>query len=264
MPGDEKSGSGVKSIQNYSHIQGKLARLNAAITEGLRNDQLKREKGTTKPRLGAYTSSTVSTTFTTTTTTTSITTVTTTVTTTTPKFITDLDETEEGGRIKIAEKTHTYLDILRERQRVRDTTLASSSTTTSTTTSSTTPPPTTTTSTSPTSPTSPTPKTSTKEPKDHPTSHLRPQPEPPLIVPPQTTTQKADVKIVVRPNYGDFGSLNSDEENNSSEERDRIVRNYNNPNQIPVSSDTADSADSVIHDITGKKNCLIWQHCLKI
>ena len=45
VPGDEKSGSlpGVK-IQNYnSHIQGKLARLNAAITEGLRNDQLKRE-----------------------------------------------------------------------------------------------------------------------------------------------------------------------------------------------------------------------------
>ena len=57
---DEKSGSGVK-IQNYSHIQGKLARLNAAITEGLRNDQLKRENASqistsTKPRIGAYTS----------------------------------------------------------------------------------------------------------------------------------------------------------------------------------------------------------------
>ena len=57
VPGDEKSGSlpGVK-IQNYnSHIQGKLARLNAAITEGLRNDQLKRENAsqiTAKPRIG--------------------------------------------------------------------------------------------------------------------------------------------------------------------------------------------------------------------
>ena len=44
---DEKPGSNPIKIHNFSHIQGKLARLNAAISEGLRND-LKKNNLTSK------------------------------------------------------------------------------------------------------------------------------------------------------------------------------------------------------------------------
>ena len=174
--------------KDKNYLQGKLARLNAAITEGLRNDQLKRVQlnqsssliGTARPRIGAYTTTPTTTTATTTieqatkgrgrqpvkpikttptktttieettkgrvrkpvkptlaktTTTTTASTTTTTVTTTTAdttttpagtttvKTITASEITsflnDEEIIPVIATKTHTYLDILRARKKLK-------------------------------------------------------------------------------------------------------------------------------------------------
>ena len=183
---DEKPGSNPVKIPNFSHIQGKLARLNAAISEGLRNDLKNKSLTSVRPRIGAYTSTTTTTTTTTTkrtTTTTTTTTTSTTTTTTTTEAITELQEV-----VPVAGKTYTYLDILRQRYKE-----GPSSTTTTTTTTSTTSTTTTTTSTTTTT-------TVKLVEKDHPTSHFRPSSPPP------------EVKVVT-PSYGDF------------EEKERIVRN---------------------------------------
>ena len=86
----------------------------------------------------------------------------------------------------IAVKTHTYLDILRERKKIAPKVTKSSTTTVTTTTTSTS----TTTSTTTTTTTITT--TVTKESKDHPTSHLRPQQEPRI----PSTTQKAGENMI--------------------------------------------------------------------
>lgn len=240
---DEKSGSALK-IPNFSRIQGKLARLNAAITEGLRNDQLKKANisTTSRPRIGAYTTSITSTTSTTTsisttssTTTTTIPTTTTTktTTTTTKPTTTETTTTSTSSDIPlsltdpsvvpaIAEKTHTYLDILRKRYRESSTDppfLINIEESISSTT------------------------TEKIKPamEEHPTSHFRPrEPEAPL-----TTTQRADVKIVT-PKYGDFVPPLDD-----IEEKERIVRN-----------NAVDESDSVIHDITGTTVYVVGVICI--
>lgn len=250
---DEKAGSNIK-IPNFSRIQGKLARLNAAITEGLRNDQLRREannqtSSTSRPRIGAYTSTasslptTVKTTTTTSpTTTTTTTTPTTTTTTTTLSTTAQTESTSLLDEIVpvIAEKTHTYLDILRQRYRessgpVTTTELPVLATSLEDDIS----------------------KTTKKTQVEHPTSHFRPsssssEPESPSTTTTKSssTTQKADVKIV-KPRYGDFVPpiLPSKKD---IEEKERIVRNNNND----------ESDDSVIHDITGTTVYVVGVICI--
>jgi len=142
------------------------------------------------------------------------------------------------------------LDILRERKKVKGspTIITTTSSTTTTTTS---------TATTTTTVTSTTSKIVTKEPKDHPTSHLRPkQPLESSKVP--STTQKADVKVV-HPSYGDFEEsvLVQEDHVGSDEEKDRIVRNNNADAQVPD-----DSTDSVIHDITGTTVYVVGVICI--
>ena len=134
---------------------------------------------------------------------------------------------------EIAEKTHTYLDILRKRYKEGtgggvakpleplDTTTETSSSSSSTTTK----------------------NVEFAVETEHPTSHFRPtEPE---------TTQRADVKIV-KPKYGDFIPPKSD-----LEEKERIVRN-----NLPPSSEETLETDSVIHDITGTTVYVVGVICI--
>jgi hypothetical protein len=271
---DEKAGSNVK-IPPFSRIHGKLARLNAAISEGLRNDRIQKEqqeaeaalqaaqiKSTSippvvltststssvhssavglpsKPRLGAYNR---------TTTTATPASVTVSTSATISSFLKEVElETEEETEPPIAVKTHTYLDILRQRkmEKLTSSTTTTTTTTTQTTTKTTTQTTTQTTRSTATSTTTTTEKTMPKvvPPKDHPSSHLRPK------------VSLDDDTPVVRPGYGEFIPPVLIQEKEQEQEQERIVRNNE---EVPI--DETDS--SVIHDITGTTVYVVGVICV--
>ncbi len=250
---DAKPGSNVK-IPNFSHIQGKLQRLNAAITEGLRNDRIQaleklrqanNSRATTtttttvKPDNKVLTATSISSVFSVQTTSRprigsyerSSTTTTSTIPPPTRRHgLTTKPSKSKGepsAEAPIAGKTHTYLDVLRQRIRKSSTSTTTTATTTTTT------------------------KVTTTELRTEQTlqevartSHFRPKDN---VRTTSSTTEKADVRVV-RPVYGIPTLVKEQIENDVLKEA-----NADNDNE---------SEESVIHDITGTTVYVVGVICV--